>query len=161
MKTSEIKEIVNAPLDKTWNVLFTQYGDIHVHNPNMIASEYMNNATEGEVNCVRSCKFDDKLYLEEKITEVHDKSMIKLEMTKSNLPFIKEIQAEYEVVRLDGNKTEVKMTSHISTSPGFMVHLMSGPMKKALSKHLFGMKYYIETGKTVSKEKYIIAIINK
>ncbi|MBL4761069.1 MAG: hypothetical protein JKY93_00040 [Gammaproteobacteria bacterium] len=51
-------------------------------------------------------------------------------------------------------KTEIKMTSLNSFSPGFMKYLMGGQMKKSIEKHLFGMKYYIETGKTVNAENY-------
>lgn len=50
--------------------------------------------------------------------------------------------------------TELTMMSNTSASPSFMIYLMRGVMAKALDKHLFGMKYFIETGKTVSADTY-------
>ncbi len=30
MKKTEIKEVINASVEKIWDVLFMQYGDIHI-----------------------------------------------------------------------------------------------------------------------------------
>ncbi len=35
MSKSEFKTVINASKEKTWEVLFQQYGDIHIHNPTM------------------------------------------------------------------------------------------------------------------------------
>jgi len=35
-----------------------------------------------------------------------------------------------------------------------MIYLMRGQLGASLRKHLFGMRYYIETGKTVSMDDY-------
>jgi len=50
MNKSEFTEVISAPVEKTWEVLFRQYGDIHVHNPTMISSNYMNSASTGAVD---------------------------------------------------------------------------------------------------------------
>ncbi|MGH1366007.1 MAG: hypothetical protein ACRBF0_20780 [Calditrichia bacterium] len=154
MNKSEFREVINASKEKTWEVLFNQYGDIHIHNPTMIASNYMHSASKGELNCVRHCKFDEKLFLEEKITEVNGNDSFTVVVTEHNLPFLKEMSATYEISSIGNEKTEVKMTSFASTSPGFMIYLMRGQLGKSLLKHLFGMKYYTETGKTVNKDNY-------
>lgn len=154
MNKTEFKEVVNASKEKTWDVLFYQYGDIHVHNPTMQSSNYMNNATKGELNCVRHTEFTDKLYLDEMITEVNGNDSFTIVVTEHNLPFVKEMSATYEVSAIENDRTEIKMTSFNSFSPGFMKYLMKGQLKKPIFKHLFGMKYYIETGKTVNKENY-------
>jgi hypothetical protein len=154
MKKSEFKEVINASVEKIWEVLFNQYGDIHIHNPTMPTSNYIGNATKGELNCSRHCKFDDKLFLEEKITEVNENKSFKVVAYEHNLPFLNEMSAIYELSSIGAEKTEVKMTSFVSTSPGFMIYLMKGQLGKSLVKHLFGLKYYIETGKTVNKDNY-------
>lgn len=154
MNKSEFKVIINASKEKTWEVLFNQYGDIHIHNPTMQTSNYMNNASKGELNCVRHCEFTEKLFLDEKITEVNGTDDFSITVTKHNLPFVKEMAATYEVISLEAEKTEVRMTSFNSFSPKFMKYLMRGQMGKSLKKHLFGMKYYIETGKTVDMKDY-------
>lgn len=154
MNKSELREVVNASKEKTWEVLFNQYGDIHIHNPTMTSSNYMHNASRGELNCARHVKFSDKLWLEEKITEVNDNNSFTVVATEHNLPFLTEMSAIYELTSIEDGVTEVKMTSFNATSPGFMIYLMRGRLRKNLVKHLFGLKYYIETGKTVSLDNY-------
>jgi len=158
MNKSEFRVVINAPKEKIWEVLFTQYGDIHVHNPGIVSSNYMHDATSGELNCTRRCQFNDKLSLDEKITEIDENNSFTLVVTEHNLPFIKEMSAIYElssIGSMTGNEvTEVKMTSFVSFSPGFMKYLMRGQLGKGLVQHLFGLKYFIETGKTVNPPNY-------
>ena len=154
MSQTELKETINASLEKTWEVLFNQYGDIHIHNPTMEFSEYLNGASKGELNCVRHCKFNQKLSLDEKITEVTENKFFKVEVEKHNLPLLKDMAATYELTATGDNKTEVKMVSSSTTSPGFMIYLMRGQLAKSLKQHLFGLKYYVEMGKTVNNENY-------
>ena len=154
MSNSVFKMTINAPVEKTWDVLFNQYGDIHVHNPGMIASNYENGATHGALNCARHCQFDEKLWLKETITKVDENRSITVTSTEHNLPMMKDLAATYELTPIGSGKTEVTMTSIASTSPKFMIHLVKGILGKGLVKHLFGMKYYLETGKTVNKENY-------
>jgi len=154
MKKSEFREVINASTEKVWEVLFKQYGAIHIHNPGMIASSYMGDSTEGAVDVVRLCEFSEKLRLEEVITRVDAHKSFRVVATTHNLPLMKHLSATYELTTIDAGTTEVKMTSYNSTAPRFMIHLVKGPMAKALRKHLFGLKYYIETGKTVNAENY-------
>jgi len=154
MNKSEFKEVINASKEKTWEVLFNQYGDIYIHNPTMQSSNYMDNASKGTLNCVRHCKFTDKLFLDEKITEVNENNSFTVTVIEHNLPFVKEMSATYELTSIGNEKTEIKMISLNSFSPGFMKFLMGGQMNKSIAKHLFGMKYYIETGKTVNMDNY-------
>lgn len=154
MNKSEYRYVIHAPKEQVWEVLFHQYGDIHVHNPTMQTSYYMHNASKGELNCSRHCKFTDKIFLEEKITEVNGNESFTIVVTKHNLPFVKEMSATYELSSMEEETTELKMISFNSFSPGFMKYLMRGQMAKSLRKHLFGFKYYLETGKTVHKHNY-------
>lgn len=160
MKKSEFTKTINATKEKVWQVLFDQYGDIQVHNPTMKSSYYMGNAKKGELNCVRHCQFDDKLYVEEKITGFIQNKSFNVQVNKHNLPFVKEMSASYELTAISDEITGLKMTSFVSTSPAFMVYLMKGQMGKSLNKHLFGLKYFIETGKTVEKHNYTTIFSN-
>jgi len=154
MSKSDFKQVINASKEKTWEVLFNQYGTIHIHNPGMPASRYIGNATKGGLNVSRHVTFDDKLFLEEKITKVNENNSFKVEAYKHNLPLLKKMSAIYELTSIEQNKTEVKMTSFATTSPSFMIYLMKGQLGKGLKQHLFGLKYYIETGETVNKNNY-------
>ena len=154
MSKSEFKQVINASKEKIWEVLFNQYGDIHIHNPGMPTSKYIGNSTKGELNASRHVTFDDKLFLEETITEVNENNSFKVEAYNHNLPLLKEMSAIYELTSIGQDKTEVKMTSFATTSPGFMIYLIKGQLGKGLKQHLFGLKYYIETGEIVNKDNY-------
>lgn len=141
-------------MKKTWDVLFNQYGDIHIHNPTMVSSNYINDGSKGELNSVRHCKFSEKLFVDEKITEINGNDSFKIVVVRHNLPFVKEMSAIYELSEVGDEITEVRITSFNSFSPSFMKYLMKGQMAKSLVKHLFGLKYYVETGKIVNQDNY-------
>lgn len=155
MNKSEFKEVISASKEKVWDVLFNQYGDIHIHNPGMPSSNYLDNKTKGALNCSRHCMFDEKLFVDEKITEVDEFSSFKVEVFNHNLPFLKDMYAIYKLSSIEENKTEVKMISYNSTFPKFMIYLIKGQLAKGLKKHLFGLKYYIETDKIANKDNYL------
>lgn len=154
LNRTEFHDVINASKERVWDVLFHQYGDIHIHNPTMVTSNYMHGGSHGELNVVRHCKFSDKLFLDEKITQINGTDSFKIEVVDHNLPFVKEMSAIYELKAVGPEKTELKMISFNSFSPDFMKYLMKGQMAKSLRQHLFGMKYYTETGLIVTKENY-------
>lgn len=154
MNYSELNETVNASQEDVWEVLFGQYGDIHAHNPTMQASNYLNGASRGAVDVVRHCDFTDKLWLDEQIVEVDEGKSVRIVVLDHNLPFVDDMSATYELIPIAEDVTNIKMVSSNSFSPGLMKYVMKGQMRKNVAKHLFGMKYYIETGKIVDKDNY-------
>ena len=154
MNTSIQTLEINASVEQVWDVLFNQYGEIHVHNPTMQSSNYLNDSIKGDLNVVRHCQFTDKLFLDEKISAYKSLETVTIEVVEHNLPMLKHLSATYELRPKGDNKTELKMTSLNSASPGFMIHLMKGRLRKNVGQHLFGMKYFIETGKTVDMKNY-------
>ena len=154
LNKSDFSLLIDAPRERVWDVLFNQYGDIHIHNPTMQASHYMNGATQGELGCLRHCDFTDKLWLQEKIAKFDELNSVTVEATDHNLPFLTKMSAIYELAAKGGGKTELRMTSFNATRPAFMIYLMRGQLGKSLKKHLFGMKYFIETGETLDMADY-------
>lgn len=154
LNRTEFNEVIHASKDRVWGVLFHQYGDIHIHNPTMVASNYLHGSTKGELHSVRHCKFSDKLFLDEKIVAVDGTHSFKIEVVEHNLPFVKEMAAVYEVTATAPDQTALKMTSFNSFSPNFMKYMMRGQMAKSLRKHLFGLRYYAETGEIVTADNY-------
>ena len=126
MNESEISIVIEASREETWDALFTQYGDIHVHNPTMDSSNYLNDAAVGEVGAGRHVRFSDKLYLEESIVDADEYNSFTVVAMDHNLPFLDEMSATYELSSTADGMTEVKMTSQNSTTPGFMIFLMRG-----------------------------------
>jgi len=154
MNKSVLTQTIKASKEKVWEVLFNQYGDIHIHNPTMQASNYLDNTTKGALNAIRYCEFTDKLNMDEKITEVVEHKKLTITVTRHNLLFIKDMSATYELTETANGHTKLVMTSYNSFSPKLMKYLMRGQLTKSVAKHLFGMKYFIETGKTVSMDEY-------
>lgn len=114
----------------------------------------MNEATKGELDAIRHCQFTDKLFLDEKITGFTPFKNVTIEAIKHNLPMLKHLSATYELEAIEENKTKLKMVSLNSASPAFMIHLMKGRLRKSVGQHLFGMKYFLETGKIVEMANY-------
>ncbi len=160
MNQSELNETINASREEVWEVLFSQYGDIHIHNPTMTASTYMQGASRGAQDVVRHCEFGEKLYLDEQITDVDEHKSFRVEVLEHNLPFVKEMSATYQLSSTDDETTELRMVSFNSFAPGFMKYLMRGQMRKNVAKHLFGLKYYVETGETVDQDNYAKVFAN-
>ena len=154
MNRTEFNEVIHASKDRVWDVLFHQYGNIHIHNPTMVTSNYMNGSTKGELHSVRHCKFSEKLFLDEKIVAVDGSESFEIEVVAHNLPFVNKMSAIYEVTETGPNQTALKMTSFNSFSPSFMKFMMRGQMAKSLRKHLFGLKLYAETGEIVTADNY-------
>jgi hypothetical protein len=154
LNKTEFREVIHAPPEAVWEVLVAQYGDIHVHNPTMQASNWMDGATEGVVGAARHCQFTDKIWLDEHIAQLEVNRSVTVVASEHNLPFMRQMRATYELMPLEGGRTELKMSSYASTFPGFMIYLMRGQLAASLAKHLFGMKVFIETGETVSMDDY-------
>ncbi|MEO0603890.1 MAG: SRPBCC family protein, partial [Myxococcota bacterium] len=134
LNKSEFIEIINAPRERVWDVLFSQYGDIHLHNPTMQSSHYLHGAERGELGCVRHTQFTDKLFLVEEIAEFEDGRSVTIVATEHNLPFLRKMSATYELSDATDGGTQVKMTSYASTFPGFMIYLMRGQLGASLRK---------------------------
>ena len=154
MNQSVLDETVRASKADVWEVLFSQFGDIHVHNPTMQSSSYLHGASTGAKDVVRHCEFTDKLYLDEQITEVDELNSLRVVVLEHNLPFVKDMSATYELSETSEGATHIRMVSLNSFRPGFMKFLMRGQMRKSVAKHLFGMRYYIETGETLNDDNY-------
>ena len=118
MNQSELNETIHAPKERVWEVLFSQYGDIHIHNPTMTASNYLEGATEGAAGVVRHCEFGPKLYLDEQITDVDAQKSFRVVVLEHNLPFVKDMSATYELSSTDDATTELRMVSSNSFKPG-------------------------------------------
>ena len=99
-KSEQILQI-NASVEQVWNVLFNQYGEIHIHNPTMVSSNYLNNAVKGDLNVVRHCMFSDKLFLDEKIVDYKKNESVTMEALKHNFPMFKHLSATYEIKAIE------------------------------------------------------------
>lgn len=155
MKSIEKTQVVNATKEKVWNALFTDYGDIYLHNPAITKSHNMNGATKGALGCIRHCDFLGGIFVDEEITQVKENENFTCTVTNSSYPpAVKEMYAFYEVASLGDDKTEVKMTLNILTDPEMVADGIAEQMNEPLGFYLLGLKYNIETGTAVTMENF-------
>jgi len=154
MKQITLEETVNAPKAKVWEVLVTQFGDVHKWNPNLEGSHFEHGVTEGGLNCERHCSLDDKTFFKERITDLKEGESANIQIISSNFPFVHKMSGEYHLKSLSENRTRVRIVVSVSTKPALMVHLLKLQMGKLLKKSLVGLKYYLETGNNVSASNY-------
>lgn len=156
MKNSKIittNITVNASREKVWDILYTKFGDVVLYNPSLVGSHFTTK-TSGEVGCERECRLDAKTFIRERITKADQLNTFTIDITGGNMPMVKTMQVDVELSAAPDKGTTVTILANISTKPAFMAALMKGMFKKKLSDMLIGLKYYIETGKPVSKKTF-------
>ncbi len=144
---------VNASKEKVWDTLYTRFGETYLFNPNLTGSHFSSGNT-GEVGCERECQIDSKTHIREKITNAIELKQFSLEVVGGNMPMVKEVKVDIKLSPLGANKTKVLLDASFTTSPAFMAILMKMPFKKMFVNLLIGLKYYMETGKPVSKDTF-------
>lgn len=155
MKSIEVTQVLNAAKEKIWNALFNDYGDIHLHNPGIVKSHNLNDATKGALGCSRHCEFVDGNFIDEKITQVKENKTFTVTVINSSYPpTVKEWYSVYELTSLGDDKTEIKMTLNILTDPEMMADGIVEQMKEPLGFYLIGLGYYIETGTAVTMDNF-------
>lgn len=149
--TSEIE--VNASNAKVWEALYTNFGNIHLFNPQLDGSHFTKGDV-GEVGCERECQLDSKTYVRERITKAEDQKSFTVDIYDGNMPMVDKVEVDFILIPINPNKTRVGYIAKFSTKPAFMGSLMKAPFNKKFKSILIGLKYYLETGKTVSKSTY-------
>ena len=144
---------INASKAKLWDALFTRFGETYLFNPNLDGSHH-SGGDVGEVGCERVCQLDSRTTVKEKIIEADELNRFKIEIIGGNMPMLKTMLAEIKLQTIDEENTRVILDAGFNTKPGFMGFLMKSPFKKKLTDMLIGLKYYMETGKPVSKKTY-------
>jgi hypothetical protein len=146
---------INVSRTKVWDILFNRFGQTHLYNPNIMGS-HDTTSNQGEVGCERQCNIDKKTFIREKVIGVKEFNLIVIDTIGGNMPLVKQMQIKIKLDELSLNKTKVSIEAEYTTKPTFMALLVRNMFKKMLTSVLIGLKYYLETGKTVSKENYKI-----
>lgn len=155
MASIEVKQVLNSEIEKVWNALYNDYGNIYLHNPGIVKSNNLNDATKGALGVLRHCEFVDGMFVDEEITQVTENKNFTVTVTNSSYPpAIKKWYADYEIEALEDNKTEVKMTLHVETDPEMMANGMLEQMKEPLGYYLLGLGYHLETGTAITMENF-------
>jgi len=144
---------INGPKEKVWEALFERFGETSLFNPNIVSSEYLK-GDSGELGCERECMLDSKTYVKEKIVEVEGTNSFSVDIYETNMPMMRTMIARFDLFEVSKINTNVSMTFSYNTSPAFMAGIMKMPMRNKLGRLLIGLKYFIETGKTMQDSNF-------
>lgn len=144
---------INTSKERVWEILFTRFGETHIYNPNLEGSHFVS-SSKGEVGCERQCDFDAKTKVIERIVKSEELKSFSIDIVGGNMPFMDKGLVDVELLETNPNQTKVVFTMNFVSKPAFMGLMMKGMMKKKLTDVLIGLKYYLETGNTVSKRTY-------
>ncbi len=154
IKTFTTKEIeITASIDKVWDIAYTRFGETYLFNPN-ISGSHFSKENEGKIGCERECQIDAKTHIKERIVSVTEKKQFALDVVGGNMPMVETLNVEFNFKTVGENKVRVHIVGKFSTRPSFMAGLMKSPFKSKLTDILIGLKYYAETGKSLSKNTY-------
>lgn len=159
----KLKEItvdleVNSSKEEVWDLVFNRFGEVNVFNP-LIEGSHHSSGQKGEVGVERVCNLDAKNSIREKITAARGNDSFDVDIIEGGLPMMDMMKATIDLKENDANQTKISFTMKFNTKPRFMAIIMTGMMRKMLTKMLIGLKYHLETGDAVTKEN-ISAILN-
>ncbi|MDP1676194.1 MAG: SRPBCC family protein [Bacteroidota bacterium] len=153
LRTLQTDVTINASKEKIWDALFIRFGDVHLFHPGLDGSHFIKGG-RGEVGCERQCDLNSSTKVVERITQAQELETFTVEIVGGNMPMIKTFIVDLELREINSKKTTLVAVAHFNTSPAFMGIMVKGMMKAKLTDMLIGLKYHLETGKTVSKQTY-------
>ncbi|HAM99189.1 MAG TPA: hypothetical protein DCQ26_11335 [Marinilabiliales bacterium] len=144
---------IHASKQVVWDILFNRFGETYLFNPNLEGS-HKTNGKNGEVGCERECSIDKKTNIKERIVKAEEFNSLTIDIIGGNMPMVKEMQVIMKLEPVSFDLTNVSITAFYTTKPSFMGGIVKGTFKKMLFNVLIGLKYYLETGNTVSKKSF-------
>jgi hypothetical protein len=151
----EVKRVINAPADKVWEIVGEQYADIANSHPGVVKSEYIGESTAPGEGCERVCFFNEN---ETKYTHEKQINFNREDMTfdvqifqVDGLPLDPEYSfANYKVVAIDDQTSELIFTNTYRTNPAFMGGLAKSKFKKIIGDYLLSVEHHALTGETIT-----------
>jgi len=144
-------QIIKQPLDKIWNVIYTEFTDVG----KWVTGVYKSRAGTEEESCDRVCDtFTGKLY--EKIVDRDEANHSFLVDVKGLPSFVAQAQGGWSLKKIDENTTEANFhfTAH---TKGIIGMIMQIPMKFNLNKAVQGtlddMSNYINSGQPSQRKQ--------
>ena len=85
MSTFAKSTTIDAPLDLVWSSL-ADIGSIHVWNPG-VQDSHITSGHDSGLGATRYCDLGGRNFLNEEVVEFHDRRLLTMRITDSNLPF--------------------------------------------------------------------------
>lgn len=152
-KEFNISVVISKSREEVWDTLFTKFGEISLFNPALVGSHFTT-GSKGEVGCERVCNMDSKTFVKERIVKADTLKSFSVDIIDGNMPMLKDLRANFQLESIKSDQTKVILVAEYSTTPAFMGSLVKGMFRKKMFDLLVGLKYYLETGKPVSKNTY-------
>ncbi len=143
--------IINAPIEKAWEILGPQFADAHKWASSIKHSESLNEESLNGSTCTqRGCNVKGMGDIKEKLLSYSlENHSLSYEVHEGMPKMVKYASNNWELIDLGNGKTKLKMTIKMETQ-GFMGWLMGGMMKKKMTKLSADIteefKYYVEIG---------------
>ncbi|WP_299215728.1 SRPBCC family protein [uncultured Aquimarina sp.] len=159
--------IIKAPIEKIWQILAVEFGDIGNWASGVDASEGSGTPINGSTCSERACKINATGFSDtkERIT-VYDKEGYILKYTLFHgLPgFVKDAYNTWQLLPKDESLTLVKATTEMRAT-GIMGAMMNGFMTRSTQKVLKAMcqelKYFVEHGEPHPTKRKAIEKYNR
>ena len=157
MAQQKVKEInrdfvINAPIEKVWQVVGHEFADAYKWASNLKHSESLDSASLNGSSCTkRGCDIDGFGQITEKMLAYsNDEHLLSYKVTGGLPKFVIKAENTWKLSTASGGNTNVEIRMKMQTK-GFMGWLMGGIMKrkteKLLDRSLGELKYYVEIGK--------------
>jgi ribosome-associated toxin RatA of RatAB toxin-antitoxin module len=152
LREFQVEVDVNASKEQVWDLLFNRFGEVNIFNP-VIEGSHHASGSKGEVGCERICDIDSKTSVKERITAASGNDSFDIEIIESTMPMMNKMFATWGVKDIGFGMTRAQITIRFNTKPAFMGAIMKGMMKGMIKKMVIGLKYHMETGDVVTKDK--------
>lgn len=150
--TIKQKLIINASIDKAWQVLGPQFADAYIWASSLKHSEARNHETMNGSACTeRGCSVNGLGNIKEKILEYSEgEHTIKYQVYEGMPKMVRYAANTWKLTDLGNGKIKLEMTVEMKTG-GMMGAMMKGMMKKKMTKMskitAEDFQYYVENGK--------------
>ena len=159
VKTFTVTHIIQAPVDKVWEVVGEDYGAIANSHPKIVSSNYESGTLEAGEGAERVCYFNEKgtRYLKEKQVNYDPENYTFKNQVYSagKFPVNPDYTfAIYKVEKVDENTSRFVFEMTYRTKPAFLGGMMKGNFKKLIKDYAISIEHYVNTGEAVNKDNF-------
>lgn len=139
----KIEKVINAPLDKVWEQVALDFGNVCQYNPEIEKSKFVGVIKHG-IGTVRHCEPVGGGFLKEEIIEWIESKNFKLKMISSSFPMAM-IESKFSFKEKDNITIVTQEFWYRMKFPmGWISGMMKGKMRKTLENGLNGLNNYIQ-----------------
>lgn len=147
----EVEIEIHASKYKVWNKIFSCFGEAADYHP-LVANSYYIAGPIGAVGTERKCEIALGGWMREKIVAVRGQNEFDIELTQTNVPLVKDMNATMKVFAIAEDRTKINALLRVNTNPSVFVYLVRSGLQKQFFSSLIGLKYHLETGNLVERK---------